>query len=95
VGALGRLDTVVNNAGIMLLGPALGSDIADHREPGTVDTRARPPRARRHPAGRAEPGRVDRAPSSRGHRHAIIQIVTRDRRVAVNEVLIRGAQQTW
>ena len=26
---------------------------------------------------------------------AVVHIVTRDRRVAVNEVLVRAAQQTW
>ncbi|MEW2415554.1 SDR family NAD(P)-dependent oxidoreductase [Streptomyces sp. NPDC046866] len=36
VEALGRLDTLVNNAGLMLLGPAPGADLADWRR--MVDT---------------------------------------------------------
>ena len=176
VAALGRLDTVVNNAGIMLLGPALDSDIDDwermvalnvlgslyvvhaalthlvsaaqdsprgvadlitisstagrvaragaavyaltkfglaafseslrqelipHRvrvsvvEPGTVDTelvshvREDIRRAARSQVESIEPLRPEDVAD------AILHIITRDRRVAVNETLIRAAEQSW
>jgi NADP-dependent 3-hydroxy acid dehydrogenase YdfG len=173
---LGRLDTVVNNAGIMLLGPALDTPVADwdqmvavnvqgmlyvthaalphlvraagdsqrgvadvvsisstagrvarpgstvynltkfgvvafsealrqemlsHRvrvsviEPGTVDTELgshlRPGirEAAQRQAGSIEPLRPDDIAD------VVAYIVTRDRRVAVNEVLVRASEQTW
>jgi len=67
VAELGRLDTLVSNAGIMLLGPALGAPTEESIEPLRPDDIA----------------------------DAVAYIVTRDRRVAVNELLVRAAEQTW
>ncbi len=130
---LGRLDTVVNNAGIMLLGPALDSDVDDWERMIALNvlgslyvTHAALPHllraARDSPRQVAdvtvvEPGTVDTelvSHVSDGIRQAaqsqvdsieplrpediadtILHIVTRDRRVAVNEVLIRAAEQSW
>jgi NADP-dependent 3-hydroxy acid dehydrogenase YdfG len=176
VGELGRLDTVVNNAGVMLLGPALASPTADwdamialnvqaqlyvvHAalphlvraatdgprrvadlvtisstagrvarpgagvyaltkfgvaafseslrqelisqrvrvsvvEPGTVDTelvshnRDEVRAAAQRQTAEIEPLRPDDIAD------AVTYIVTRDRRVAVNELLVRAAEQTW
>jgi NADP-dependent 3-hydroxy acid dehydrogenase YdfG len=176
VAELGRLDTVANNAGVMLLGPALDAPVADwdqmvavnvqgmfyvahaalphlvraagdsprgvadlvsisstagrvarpgssvysltkfgvaafsealrqemltHRvrvsvvEPGTVDTelashlRAGIREAAQRQTGSIEPLRPEDIAD------AVAYIVTRDRRVAVNEMLVRAAEQTW
>jgi NADP-dependent 3-hydroxy acid dehydrogenase YdfG len=176
VSELGRLDTVVNNAGVMLLGPALGSPAVDwdqmialniqaqlyvtHAalphlvqaaadgprrvadlvtisstagrvarpgagvyaltkfgvaafseslrqelisqhvrvsvvEPGTVDTelithnRDEVREAAQRQTAEMEPLRPDDIAD------AVAYIVTRDRRVAVNELLVRAAEQTW
>ena len=176
VGELGRLDTVVNNAGVMLLGPALGTPAQDwdamiqlnvqaqlyvtHAAlPHLVAAAAGGPRrvadlvTISSTAGRVarpgasvyaltkfgvtafseslrqeligqrvrvsvvEPGTVDTelVTHNRGEVRAAAQrqtaaieplhpgdiadavayIVTRDRRVAVNELLVRAAEQTW
>lgn len=176
VGELGRLDTVVNNAGVMLLGPALGTPVEDwdamiqlnvqaqlhvtHAAlPHLVAAAAGGPRrvadlvTISSTAGRVarpgagvyaltkfgvtafseslrqeligqrvrvsvvEPGTVDtelvthnrdevRAAAERQTAaieplhpgdiaDAVAYIVTRDRRVAVNELLVRAAEQTW
>ncbi len=176
VAELGRLDTVVNNAGIMLLGPALDTPVADWAQlvavnvqgmlyvthaalPHLVRAAADAPRqvadlvAISSTAGRVarpgssvysltktgmiafaealrqemlphrvrvsvvEPGTVDTELASHlrdGIRQAAEQqtasietlrpddiadavayIVTRDRRVAVNEMLVRAGEQTW
>ena len=176
VAELGRLDTVVNNAGVMLLGPALSAPAADwdtmielnvqaqlyvtHAAlPHLVQAAADSPRGVADvvtissTAGRVarpgagvyaltkfgvtafseslrqelisqhvrvsvvEPGTVDtelvshnrdevRAAAERQTAEieplhpddiadAVAYIVTRDRRVAVNEVLVRAAEQTW
>jgi NADP-dependent 3-hydroxy acid dehydrogenase YdfG len=176
VGELGRLDTVVNNAGVMLLGPALGTPAEDwdamiqlnvqaqlhvtHAAlPHLVAAAAGGPRrvadlvTISSTAGRVarpgagvyaltkfgvtafseslrqeligqrvrvsvvEPGTVDtelvthnrdevRAAAERQTAaieplhpgdiaDAVAYIVTRDRRVAVNELLVRAAEQTW
>jgi NADP-dependent 3-hydroxy acid dehydrogenase YdfG len=176
VSELGRLDTVVNNAGVMLLGPALDADLDDwHRMialnvqgllhvthaalPHLVRAAADSPRRvadlvnisstagrvarpgssvynltktgmiafsdaiRQELVGKrvrvsvVEPGTVDTELTSHlgdGIREAAQQqtssieamrpsdiadaisyIVTRDRRVAVNEMLVRAAEQTW
>ena len=60
-------------------------------EPGTVgtDLPERPREAAWRRAGGAEPLRADDVAE------AIAYVVTRDRRVAVNEVLIRATDQTW
>jgi NADP-dependent 3-hydroxy acid dehydrogenase YdfG len=176
VAELGRLDTVVNNAGVMLLGPALSAPAADWDtmielniqaqlyvtraalphliaaaadgprrvadvvtisstagrvarpgagvyaltkfgvtafseslrqelisqrvrvsvvEPGTVDTelvthnRAEVRAAAERQTGEIEPLHPEDIAD------AVAWIVTRDRRVAVNEVLVRAAEQTW
>jgi NADP-dependent 3-hydroxy acid dehydrogenase YdfG len=176
VGELGRLDTVVSNAGVMLLGPALTSPTADwdamialniqaqlsvvHAAlPHLVAAAADGPRrvadlvtisstagrvarpgagvyaltkfgvtafseslrqeliSQRVRVSVVEPGTVDtelvthnrdevRAAAERQTAEieplrpediadAVAYIVTRDRRVAVNEVLVRAAEQTW
>jgi NADP-dependent 3-hydroxy acid dehydrogenase YdfG len=176
VAELGRLDTVVNNAGIMLLGPALDTPIAEWEQMLAVNVQgmlyvthaalphlvhaaedsprrvadlvtisstagrvARPASSvynltkfgagafadslrqemlsRRVRVSVVEPGTVDTELASHlreGIRQAaqsqtesieplrpediadvVAYIVTRDRRVAVNEVLVRAAEQTW
>jgi NADP-dependent 3-hydroxy acid dehydrogenase YdfG len=176
VADLGRLDTLVNNAGIMLLGPALGSSLEDWERmvtlnlmgslyithaalPHLVSAAAASPRrvadlvSISSTAGRiarpgaavyaltkfglgafseslrqeligqrvrvsvVEPGTVDTELVSHVREDireaarsqvesiepllpediadAVVHIVTRDRRVAVNEVLVRAAEQTW
>ena len=173
---LGRLDTVVNNAGLMLIGPAAEADTADWDtmlsvnvqgllyvtraalphliaaaqdsrrgvtdvvnisstagrvarpgtavysltkfgvgafseavrqevldkrvrvglvEPGTVQTEITHnlPAADREAIERRSPGMVKLEPSDIAD--AVVYMVTRDRRVAVNEILVRSAEQTW
>jgi NADP-dependent 3-hydroxy acid dehydrogenase YdfG len=88
----GRLDTVVNNAGVMLLAPALRVSVV---EPGTVDTElvdhvtGDVQAAARQQVAAIEPLRPEDIADS------IAYIVTRDRRVAVNEMLVRAGDQTW
>ena len=93
VAGLGRLDTVVSNAGVM--------EMTGHRvrvsviEPGTVDTELashlRPAirQAAQSQIGSIEPLRPEDIAD------AVAYIVTRDRRVAVNEMLVRAGEQTW
>jgi NADP-dependent 3-hydroxy acid dehydrogenase YdfG len=176
VGELGRLDTVINNAGVMLLGPALGSPAVDWDKmialniqaqlyvthaalPHLIQAAADGPRrvadlvTISSTAGRVarpgagvyaltkfgvaafseslrqelisqhvrvsvvEPGTVDTELVSHNRdavreaaerqtaqveplhpddiADAVAYIVTRDRRVAVNELLVRAAEQTW
>src|SRR3984957_20917542 len=176
VAELGRLDTLVNNAGIMLLGPALGTPIGEWEQMVDVNVRgvlnvthaalphlvraaedsprrvadlvtisstagrvARPASsvynltkfgviafsealrqellAKRVRVSVVEPGTVDteltthlreeiRAAAQRQTESiqpllpadiadAVAWIVTRDRRVAVNEILVRASEQTW
>jgi NADP-dependent 3-hydroxy acid dehydrogenase YdfG len=176
VAEFGRLDTVVNNAGIMLLGPALGSDLeewermvainvqgslyithaslphlvraAEDSPRGVADlvtissTAGRVARAgggvysltkfgiaalseslrqelipRRVRVSVVEPGTVDTELVTHNREDirqaaqsqlaaiepmrpediadAVLYIVTRNRRVAVNEMLVRAAEQTW
>lgn len=173
---LGRLDTVVNNAGLMLIGPAAEADTADWDtmlnvnvqgllyitraslphliaaaadsprgvadvvnisstagrvarpgtavysltkfgvgafseairqevlgqrvrvglvEPGTVQTEITNnlPAADREAIEARSPGMVKLEPADIAD--AVTYIVTRDRRVAVNEILVRAAEQTW
>src|ERR1700678_3812020 len=149
---LGRLDTVVNNAGVMLLGPALGTttdewdrmialnvqallyvthaalprlveaagssprrvgdgvnafseslrqELIGHRvrvsvvEPGTVDTELVD-----HVTGDVQAAARKQVAAIEALRpddiaDAVAYIVTRDRRVAVNEMLVRAGDQTW
>jgi NADP-dependent 3-hydroxy acid dehydrogenase YdfG len=108
---LGRLDTLVSNAGIMLLGPAkfganafteaLRQEMIGHRvrvsvvEPGTVDTELA---SHLRPAIRqAAQGQIESIEPLRPEdiADAVAYIVTRDRRVAVNEMLVRASEQTW
>jgi NADP-dependent 3-hydroxy acid dehydrogenase YdfG len=176
VSELGRLDTVVNNAGLMLIGPAAEADPADWDkmlsvnvqgllyvtraalphliaaaadsprgvadvvnisstagrvarpgtavyaltkfgvgafseavrqevlgkrvrvglvEPGTVQTEITNnlPAADREAIEQRSPGMVKLEPDDIAD--AVTYIVTRDRRVAVNEILVRAAEQTW
>jgi NADP-dependent 3-hydroxy acid dehydrogenase YdfG len=74
VAELGRLDTVVNNAGITELASHLREDIRE---------------AARSQTATIEPLRPDDIADT------VAYIVTRDRRVAVNEMLVRAAEQTW
>jgi NADP-dependent 3-hydroxy acid dehydrogenase YdfG len=176
VNELGRLDTLVNNAGIMLLAPALGSSLADWEQmvalnllgtlyvthaalPHLVSAAADSPRQvadlvnisstagrvarpggavyaltkfglgafaeslrqelipRRVRVSVIEPGTVDTELASHLREdireaaqeqvqsiepmrpediaETVVHIVTRDRRVAINEVLVRAAEQSW
>jgi NADP-dependent 3-hydroxy acid dehydrogenase YdfG len=176
VAELGRLDTVVNNAGIMLLGPALDSELSDWERmvslnvlgslyvthaalPHLVRAADNPPRevadlvtisstagrvarpggavyaltkfgiaafseslrqeliAKRVRVSVVEPGTVDTELASHLREDvrqsaqrqvesiepmrpediadAVAYIVTRNRRVAVNEMLVRAGEQTW
>jgi NADP-dependent 3-hydroxy acid dehydrogenase YdfG len=72
VDVLGRLDTVVDNAGVMLVGPVADARVEEWQR--MVDLNVEVPR-------------------SEDIADAIAYIVTRDRRVAVNEVLIRPTEQ--
>jgi NADP-dependent 3-hydroxy acid dehydrogenase YdfG len=154
VGELGRLDTLVSNAGIMLLGPALDTPLSEWERMVALNVlgtlyvthaalphlvRATEDSPRRvadvvtisSTAGRvARPGAGVYALTKFGiaafaeslrqeliPRHvrvsvveqvesieplrpadiadAVVRIVTSDRRVAINEVLVRAAAQTW
>jgi NADP-dependent 3-hydroxy acid dehydrogenase YdfG len=151
VGELGRLDTLVSNAGIMLLGPALDTPLSEWERMVALNvlgtlyvTHAALPHLVRaaedwprrvadivtisSTAGRvARPGagvyvltkfgiaafaeslrqeliarhvRVSQVESIEPLRpediaDAVARIVTSDRRVAINEVLVRAAEQTW
>jgi NADP-dependent 3-hydroxy acid dehydrogenase YdfG len=140
---LGRLDTLVSNAGIMLLGPALDTPVAEWDQMVAVNVQgmlyvahaALPHLVRAaadSPRGVADlvtisstAGRVARPGSSTvdtelaSHLRpairqaaqgqiesieplqpediadAVAYIVTRDRRIAVNEMLVRASEQTW
>jgi NADP-dependent 3-hydroxy acid dehydrogenase YdfG len=63
-------------------------------EPGTVQTEITthlPPRIA--PLDRRNAGMVKLEPADIAD--AVVYIVTRDRRVAMNEILVRAAEQTW
>jgi NADP-dependent 3-hydroxy acid dehydrogenase YdfG len=129
---LGRLDTLLNNAGIMLLGPALDTPIGEWERMVALNvlgslyvTHAAVPYLARaaedsprqvadlvsisSTAGRvARPGgsvytltKFGIAAFSESLRQELISqrvrvsVVERDRRVAVNEMLVRAAEQTW
>ena len=64
-------------------------------EPGTVQTEITNhlPQADRDALDRRTEGMVKLIPSDIAE--AVVFIVTRDRRVAVNEILVRSAEQTW
>jgi NADP-dependent 3-hydroxy acid dehydrogenase YdfG len=64
-------------------------------EPGTVQTEITDhlPEADREALDRRNEGMVKLEPADIAD--AVTFIVTRDRRVAVNEILVRAAEQTW
>jgi NADP-dependent 3-hydroxy acid dehydrogenase YdfG len=64
-------------------------------EPGTVQTEITNnlPAADREAIEQRSPGMVKLEPDDIAD--AVTYIVTRDRRVAVNEILVRAAEQTW
>jgi NADP-dependent 3-hydroxy acid dehydrogenase YdfG len=64
-------------------------------EPGTVDTElVEHLREDVRQAAQSQVGSIE-APRPEDIADAVTYIVTRDRRVAVNEMLVRAAQQTW
>jgi NADP-dependent 3-hydroxy acid dehydrogenase YdfG len=87
--------------GVVAFSDALRQEMIGHRvrvsviEPGTVDTelashlRADIRQAAQNQIESIEPLRPEDIAD------AVAWIITRDRRVAVNEVLVRAAQQTW
>jgi NADP-dependent 3-hydroxy acid dehydrogenase YdfG len=79
VGDLGRLDTLINNASVMLLGPAVGAPLVSHNRPEIREAVA---------AGDDFEKMVPEDIAD-----AIAFVVTRPWRVAINEVLIRPTEQ--
>ncbi len=91
VGELGRLDILVNNAGLLRMGAAADASLNDWDDLVSVNvqgvlyaTRVTLP----HLIAAA-------TDSPRGVADAVMYMVSRDRRVAVNEILVRSAEQTW
>jgi NADP-dependent 3-hydroxy acid dehydrogenase YdfG len=74
----------------MLLGPALDTPIADWDQMVAVNVQGLDIR-------RAAQGQIESIEPLRPEdiADAVAYILTRDRRVAVNEVLVRAGEQTW
>jgi NADP-dependent 3-hydroxy acid dehydrogenase YdfG len=81
VAEFGRLDTLVNNAGVMLLGPgATATELAGHNRPEVLETM------------RTQVTGIQPMPAE-DIADAVAYIVTRPRQVAVNEMLIRPTER--
>ena len=90
VGELGRLDTVVNNAGVMLLGEAQGAPLEEWERMVAINVLG--VREEVRAASRDRFKDIERmAPEDIAD--VIEYIVTRPRRVALNEVLVRPTNQ--
>lgn len=87
--------------GVGAFSEAVRQEVLDKRvrvglvEPGTVQTEITDnlPAADREAIERRSPGMVKLEPSDIAD--AVVYMVTRNRRVAVNEILVRAAEQTW